>query len=135
MQIKIPEAGIGCGTYNHRVIRHADGEDFILMVHEVHYDATGTCTGWSLDGAAASADSLGTLREVVLRMARALLKPILVERQEGSTTVLVEETTGLPARGTALTDLPPEKRAELEAIVAVVEEAVSEQSDSDETIQ
>lgn len=131
MQITIPEGGIECGTYNHRVIRHPDGEDSILMIHEVHYDASGTCRGWSQAGAAACADSLEELREVLLRMAKALLNPILVERQENGTTVLVEEKSGLPARGTAFADLPSQKRAQMEALADMVEQAVT----SDETRQ
>jgi hypothetical protein len=133
MQIKIPQAGLGIGTYNHRIIRHADGEDSILMIHEVHYDAAGTCRGWSQDGVAVSADSLEGCKEVLVRMARALLKPILVERQQGERTVLVDEITGLPVRGTAVADLPSQKRAELEALAGIVEKEAA--CDSDETLQ
>ncbi len=132
MQIRIPKTGIECGTYGHRVIRHSDGAESILMVHEVHFGADGTCRGWSQDGAAVIADSLEGLRNVVRRIARALQKPILVERHEGGTVVLVEELTGLPVRGTAFADLPPKVRAEMEAVAATVEDAVP---DSDETLQ
>ena len=124
MEIKIPETGVRCGTWDHRVIRHPDGEDSVLLIHEVHYDAAGACKGWTQNGAEVCADSVEGLTEVLDRMARALLKPVLVERKEGDTDVLVEQITGLPARGTAVADLPPEKRADLEAFAELAEDEV-----------
>ncbi len=129
MQITIPEGGIPIGTYHYRVIRHTNGEDSVLILHEVHFDAAGTCRGWTEDGVAVSAENLEELGDVLLRMARALLKPILIEREQDGKTILVEEVTGLAVRGTAVADMPPQQQS----IAEMVEDEVT--SGPDETRQ
>lgn len=61
-------------TWNHRVMRYADGS---LGIHEVFYNDDGNPVSWTEEAIGVAGDNLEELREELTHMLRALDKPIL----------------------------------------------------------
>lgn len=113
------------GTWNHRVIRYPDGDDWVFIIHEVHYDERGLATSWTERGVAPMADSLVGLGLTLLRMSRCMRQPILQIAKTEGRDVLIDAATGKPACNVPLDDLPPDALNELKAAATAIEEAVA----------
>jgi hypothetical protein len=63
--------------WNHRVMKHKDGEDDFFQIHEVYYTEDGEVDGYTLNGAAAGGNTLDELRSELQRMLDSLDKEVL----------------------------------------------------------
>lgn len=63
-------------TWNHRVMKHRDGDEDFFMIHEVHYDDDRP-VAYTQDGVAVGGGDFEELRETLRRMELALEKPVL----------------------------------------------------------
>ena len=68
--------------WNHRVMKHKDGEDDFFTIHEVYYDKEGKVDGYTTKGSSAGGNSLQELRENLERMLRSLDKEVLIYESE-----------------------------------------------------
>lgn len=68
-------------SWNHRVLRHRNGEGFTFTIHEVYYDPDGTPNSWTIQPVAALGETLGELREELERMLHATGLPVLDEER------------------------------------------------------
>tara|TARA_R110002074_G_scaffold308931_1_gene479681 strand:- start:72 stop:281 length:210 start_codon:yes stop_codon:yes gene_type:complete len=63
--------------WNHRVMKHKDGEDDFFQIHEVYYTEDGEVDGYTLNGASAGGNTLDELRSELQRMLDSLDKEVL----------------------------------------------------------
>lgn len=59
------------GHWNYRVIRHLSGDDFILSIHAVYYEADGSVRSWSADPVGVHGEDRQELLWTLKRMQRA----------------------------------------------------------------
>jgi len=64
--------------WNHRVMKHKDGEDDFFQIHEVYYDKNGKVDGYTANGTSAGGNSLDELRSELQRMIDSLDKDVLI---------------------------------------------------------
>ena len=64
--------------WNHRVMKHKDGEDDFFQIHEVYYTEDGEVDGYTLNGVAAGGNTLDELRSELQRMLDSLDKEVLI---------------------------------------------------------
>jgi len=70
-------------SWNHRVMKHKDGDDDFFTIHEVYYDKKGKINGYTSNGTSVCGNSLQELREGLERMLKSLDKEILDYDNEG----------------------------------------------------
>jgi hypothetical protein len=68
--------------WNHRVMKHKDGEDDFFTIHEVYYNKEGKVDGYTKKGTSAGGNSLQELREDLERMLKSLDKEVLIYESE-----------------------------------------------------
>lgn len=124
MEVRISKGGLQLGTWNHRVIRHMDGTETTLLIHEVHYDSKGRARQWTKDGAQACGENLRELAETIARMRRALKRPICIVKEVRGKERLFDEDTGKPASNSTVKELPAKKRGQLLALRQLVTSTV-----------
>lgn len=63
--------------WDYRVMRHREGEDQWLSIHEVYYDKESGPNAWSEEGMRPGGNNLVELKGDLLMMMRALERPVL----------------------------------------------------------
>lgn len=56
-------------SWNRRVLRHKDGDDFFYQIHEVHYNKKGEIIAYTENAVSAGGESLKVLAEELADMA------------------------------------------------------------------
>lgn len=69
-------------TWNHRVLKHKDGEDNWYQIHEVYYDKEGNVDGYTKDGASVGGNSLEELKWVLEKMLESIEKEIIEYKED-----------------------------------------------------
>ena len=64
--------------WNHRVMKHKDGDDDFFQIHEVYYKENGEVDGYTANGTSAGGNSLQELRADLERMLKSLDKEVLI---------------------------------------------------------
>ena len=124
MKLRIAKGGLKVGTWNHRVIRYVTPVEAYLLIHEVHYGSDGIAIGWTADGARVGGATIKEIRETLVRMRGALLRPILRVKKQGSKEILIEESTGRRACGRPVSQLSDKERGEMRFVAAIVSQEV-----------
>ena len=62
--------------WNHRVMKHKDGEDDFFTIHEVYYDKEGKVNGYTAKGTSPGGNSLQELKENLKLMLKSLDKEV-----------------------------------------------------------
>ena len=64
--------------WNHRVMKHKDGEDDFFTIHEVYYDKEGKVNRYTAKGTSPGGNSLQELKENLKLMLKSLDKEVLI---------------------------------------------------------
>ena len=64
-------------SWNHRVMKSKDGDDYFYQIHEVNYDKEGKVDGYTARGTSPCGNSLQELKEDLERMLNCLNKEVL----------------------------------------------------------
>ena len=64
-------------SWNHRVMKSKDGDDYFYQIHEVNYDKEGKVDGYTARGTSPCGNSLQELKEDLERMLKSLDKEVL----------------------------------------------------------
>lgn len=64
-------------SFNYRMIRHVDGEDYVFNIHEVYYDKDGKVKSWSENPIHAQGDTPIDCLEDLCLMQQAFHEPIM----------------------------------------------------------
>lgn len=80
-------------SWNYRIIKNKcpDTEEIMYQIFEVYYDDQGEIDCWSSEPDTALGDSVPDLKEDLLHQLEALEKPVLIVKQDGEDSNLVEE--------------------------------------------
>ena len=64
-------------SWNHRVMKSKDGDDYFYQIHEVYYDKEGKVDGYTARGTSPCGNSLQELKEDLELMLNCLNKEVL----------------------------------------------------------
>lgn len=64
-------------TWNYRIIKHEENNEFYYMIHEVFYNNKGKSDSWTKEGIAPFGETLFMLKKDYKQMAEAFSHPVL----------------------------------------------------------